>query len=53
MAVGLQRNGLTHKAGDVAEQGTVHQGSHKKPREQADVGHTVDELLGPGGHGKC
>jgi len=43
---GVQRDG--HAGGGALVQGTVGEGAQQQPGQLADVGHALDELLGPG-----
>ena len=42
----VQRDG--HAGGGALEQGAVRERAQQQPGELPDVGHTLDELLGPG-----
>ena len=46
MRARVQRDG--HAGGGALEQGAVRQGPQQQPGELPDVGHALDELLGPG-----
>lgn len=45
VGAGIERDG--HAGGGALVQGAVCQGSQKEPGQLTDVGHTLDELLGP------